>query len=504
MMTRRIFIWVFCFLCLHLPGQEWMVSYVGGHLWGHTTLVDGFVDGEGVAFFAGCEGADKDHTDALLMRIEPDGTHTEFRYERSGCHSKATCVIEMSDHNLFVAGNLSDANDDYVMVLILDKQLNLLQERQYGKEVEAVSFRNCKAALDNHHHVIVSTAVVQNNSFQGTDLHGVFFKFNEQGELVSHRYLIEDYPDPLYFFMDFRLRQMWYQEVDETLLCLCTGYGGVLSFVTFDSAFNYLEEHPIWREEIDRSDHTLNREDCYTDYWYNDEEALFFSSRGDYDHNKLRVSRVNTRGEFLDFICLNERPDTIDDAATSRCMAAVNDSTFYFLCHSHTWALYPGIGCVYQLNGRHEILGRHLDDEHQCYQSRMVLPTSDHGCIVVYDSCVYQSQPHVMHPVIKKLTPDDFEKVFLSVETQKDYPIQIGSPYPNPASQAIFIPLEEKITDNCRLRISDSRGLVVLSRIVNAGGCSVRIDISSLKHGAYQYQLSSIDGILQTGKFIKE
>ena len=504
MMKTQIIIWTLCLLCLHLPAQEWIVSYVGGHLLGHTTLVDGFVDSEGVAFFAGCEGADKDHTDALLMRVEPDGTHAEFLYERPGCHSKATCVIEMSDHNLFVAGNLADADDDYVMVLVLDKQLNLLQEHQYEKEVEALSFRNCKAVLDNHNHVIVSTAVVQENSFQGTDLHGVFLKFNEQGELVSSRYLIEDYPDPLFFFMDFRLRQMWYQEADERLLCLCTGYGGVLSFVTFDSAFNYLEEHPIWREVIDRSDHTLNREDSYTDYWYNDEEALFFSSRGDYDHNKLRVSRVNTHGEFLDFICLNERPDTIDDAATSRCMAAINDSTFYFLCHSHTWPLYPGIGCVYQLNGHQEIVGRHLDDEHQCYQSRMVLPTSDHGCIVVYDSCVYQSQPHVMHPVIKKLTPDDFENAFLSVETQQMNLIQNGLPYPNPAGQTVFIPLDVKMAGDCRLRIFDARGLVVLNRIVNAGCCTAHIDISSLKHGAYQYQLSSIDGILQTGKFIKE
>ena len=234
-----------------VSAQEWVVSYVGDYPSGLTTLVDGFIDEDGVTFLAGREGVDDEVSDALLMRIEPDGRHTEFKYLKEGYHSKATCIIEMNDHNLFVAGHLSDEADDYIMVLVLDKQFNLLHERQYEKEVEAVSFRDCKAALDCHDHVIVSTAVVQDNQYQGTDIHGVFFKFTYQGDLVSHRYLIEEYPHPLYFFMDFRLRQMWYKEETETLLCLSTGYGGVLSFVTFDSAFNYVEEHPIWRDEID-------------------------------------------------------------------------------------------------------------------------------------------------------------------------------------------------------------------------------------------------------------
>lgn len=471
---------------------------------GLTTLADGFIDGDGVTFLAGREGIDNEVSDALLMRIEPDGTHSEFKYHREGCLSKATCIIEMNNHNLFVAGNMSDDKDDYVMVLILDKQLNLLEERSYAKEIEAVSFRNCKATLDSHNHVIVATAVAQNNQYQGTDLHGVFFKFTYQGDLVSHRYLIEDYPHPLYFIMDFRLRQMWYKEENETLLTLSTGYGGVLSFVTYDSAFNYIEEYPIWRDETDRSDHTLYREDSYTDYWYNEEEALFFSSRGDYDHNKLRVSRVNTHGEFLDFICLNERADTIDDAATSRCMATANDSIFYFLFHYHTWPLYPGIGCVYQLNERQEIVGRHLDDEHQCYQSRIVLPTADNGCVVVYDSCNYQALPDIKHPVIKKLSTDDFEQVFLSSEPTLANPFQDFSPYPNPADHVIHIPLYGQGTAGRRLRITDTKGLIVADYHVGQEDTLLQIDISGLKPGMYLYQLYTIDQTLLSKKFIKK
>lgn len=503
MMKKRLFTLVLCLFFSHLSAQEWVVRYVGQHLTGLTTFVDGFIDEDGVTFLAGREGINENVSDALLMRIEPDGTHSVFRYDRDGCHSRATCILEMNDHNLFVAGNLSDANDDYLMALILDKQLNLLEERQYAKEVEAVSFRACQATLDSHDHVIVSTAVAQNNPYQGLDLHGVFFKFDYHGDTVSHRYLIEDYPDPLYFFMDFRLRQMWYKE-NETLLCLCTGYGGVLSFVTFDSAFNYIEEYPIWRSESDRFEHSINRDDGYTDYWYNEEEALFFSSIGDYERNKLRVSRVNAHGEFQEFICLNERPDTIDDAASSRCMAAVNDSTFYFFFHYHVPILFPGNGCVYQLNDRLEIVGRHLDDDHLSYSSRLILPTADNGCIVVYDSCAYEMMTANRHPVIKKLSPNDFEQVFLSVKEPIAHPYWDCFPYPNPADNIIHIHTPDNGTSNRRVRITDTQGITVADRIVPPEAEHLQFDISGLKPGLYHYSLYTPDKTLLTEKFIKK
>ena len=500
-MKKRLFTIVTCLLCIHLSAQDWVVSYVGEHLSGFTTLADGFVDTDGVTFLAGQEGPNETASNALLLRIEPDGVYSTFRYDKEGYQSKATCILEMNDHHLFVAGNMADDDDDYIMVLILDKHFNLLYERQYEKDVEAVSFRACKATLDCHNHVIVSSAIVRNNAYQGTELRGLFLKLNYQGEKVGQRYLIEEYPDPLYYFMDFRMRQMWYKGDSETLLCLSTGYGGVLSFVTFDSAFNYIEEHPVWRNE-ERYENTLFREDAYTDYWYNDEDALFFSSRGDYDDNKLRVSRVNTQGTFLDFICLNERTDTIDDAANARCMASANDSTFYFLFHYHTWPLYPGIGCVYQLNDRLEIIGRHLDDDHPCYQSRLVLPTADNGCIVVYDSCAYQPLPKTKHPVIKKLSPNDFEQVYMSVVTTS---VPKGSsPFPNPADQVIHFPLGNHKNLPCRCRVTDALGRLITDRIVGPTDSILQMDISGLAPGVYQFLLYTSHRTLLSEKFIKK
>lgn len=501
-MKKLILALLFSFIYLNIPAQEWNIHYSGDYPEGCTHFHDGFIDEDGVTFLAGQTGPDTDTPETLFMRIEPDGSHSEYKYSKPGFHSRATCIIEMPDHNLFAAGNLYGETDDFVIVLILDKQLNLLEEKQYAKEVEGDSFGICKATLDSHQHIIVSTYVIQENAYQGFDYRGMFYKFDTHGDLISHRYLYEDYPHPVYFFFDFRLRQMWYKPDNETLLCLAPGYGNMLSFITFDSAFNYIEEHEIWQDDIDRSDHTLYR-DCYTDYWYSEEEALFFSSRGDADHNKLRVSRVNTQGEILDFIRLNERADTIDDAAHSRCMAAANDSIFYFSFYYHTLSYYPGTACVYMLNDHQEIIGRYVDDELDCYRSHLVLASADGGCITVNDSCNYYSFTSKTRPIIKKLRIEDFETIPLSISHDERPHSATGEAYPNPCNEIIHIPVPYDSHPNIRCQVYDHFGHIVIDRIVRHSSM-LELDVSKLRTGVYHYRIYTDKETLLTEKFIKK
>lgn len=504
MMKKTIFIFALFLLSFSLPAQEWSIRYSGAYPLGFTRFLDGFIDEDGVTFLSGQEGADESQCNALLMRIESDGSHREFIYNKIGHYSKANCIIEMPNHNLFVAGNLYDENDDYFMVLIFDKQLNLLFERQYEKEVEADSFKDCKATLDHHGHVIVTTAVAISNMYQGFDFRGVLFKFDFQGNMLNSRYLIEDYPNPLYFIMDYRPRQMWYNENSETLLCLTTGYGGVLSFVSFDSTFNYIGEFPILNDDAGAPEQTLCRLDSYTDYWYNEDEALFFCGTCDYERDKLRVARVNTSGEILELIQLNERTDTIDDPATRRCMAAVNDNIFYFSFYYHTWKYYPGFACVYQLNERQEIVGRHIDDDHDRYRASLILPTSDYGCITVNDSCSYESISQIRHPVIRKLTLEDFEHVPLTIgEQHTGLDDKTSMPFPNPTEGTLNIPLpcfEQQV----RCRICDSKGIIATDRIVASDTQLLQFDVSKLKNGLYHYQIYTPNKTLLQGKFVKK
>lgn len=482
-----------------LRAQQWTLHYKEEYPEGRTHFYDGWVDPEGVAFLAGEEGTDYGHPHALLMRIEPDGRHTEFHYHRPGCYTKATCLIETSNRNLFVAGNCSIGGQDSLLLLLFDKDLNLLVERCYGKDRPAGPFGSCKALCDPYGQLILATTVSVENEYHGTEHRGVFLKFNAHGELLHQRYLMADYPDPLYDFMDFNLRQLWYRPEDETLLCLAPASGGVMSFVRFDTLFNYLEAHPIWRDETDKSDHTLFR-DCYTDHWYSDHEALFFSSRGDADHNKLRISRVSTEGDFLEFIHLNERPDTIDDAARHRCMAKANDSTFYFGFHTHTVGYHPGVSGVYRINDQLEITGRHLDDDHDHYRSWMVLPTPDGGCLSINDSCAWASTANLGHPVIRKLLPDDFESVTCTVLSAFGGQ-HLPHPYPNPAETVLTIPLQQLPT---RFQVFDGQGRLLCDRLVKGQGNYLQFDVSGLRPGLYCFRLFQDGHPPLQGTFLKQ
>ena len=240
-----------CFLvilvlgCLSLPAQEWSVRYPSGHPSGYNHFHDGFVDGNGTTFMVGQEGPDKDTPEAILLRVTSDGSPLSYRYSKPGFHSIANCIVEMPEDKLFIAGNLNNDTCDRLLVLIFDKNLDLLEERQYDKEVDSLSLGKSRGILDSHGNVIVSTYASQNNGYKGLFYRGILFKFDQYGDTLRHRYLLADEPNPVSYLVDFKVRQLWYKAASEHLLCLAPGFGGVMSFITFDSAFNYIEEHSI-------------------------------------------------------------------------------------------------------------------------------------------------------------------------------------------------------------------------------------------------------------------
>ncbi len=501
-MSKKIFFFVSIYLyCVSLPAQEWSVRYPTGHPSGYNHFHDGFIDKDGTLSLVGQEGPTKDFPDAILFRVGPNGSHSAYKYSKPGFRSLANCIVEMSDDRIFVTGNLMNDTSDRLMVLIFDKGLNLLAERLYDKEVDSLTFGKSRAILDSHGNVIVSTYATQNNGYKGVFHRGIFFKFNQQGDTLRHRYLLAEEPDPVAYLVDFRLRQMWYDSKTERLLCLVPGYGGVMSFITFDSDFNYIEEHPIWNDQIAKSDRTLYR-DCYTDHWFSEEEALFFSSIGDADHNRLRVSRVTTQGEILEIFPLNARADTIDDAAQPRCMAAPNDSTFYFSFHYHPWGYYPGTACVYQLNKQLELVGYHIDDDHDSYRTCLIFPTADGGCITVNDSCNYYPFATKTLPIVRKLGPADFIHIPWSI-TENNQALPSVNAYPNPCFETLHIPITTEY-QHTRCQVYDLQGRILMDCMVQPSGTLLNLDVSTLKPGLYHFRIYSDQTTLFSEEFLKK
>lgn len=504
-MKRNIYITILlCLLCGVLSSQNWVVDYHGDYPSGRTHFSSGFVDEDGVTFLSGYQGSDGSNSETLLMRIEPDGTHTETVYHKEGCRSMAHCIVETDDHKLFVTGIFNDNLDNYLMTLIYDKELNLLHEARYEKEMDAIMFGESNATVDSHGNIIVSTALANHNQYGAWDYHGVFYKFDSQGELLSHKFLLAEAPDPVFYLRRFQVRQMWYREEDEQLLCLAPGFGNVMSFITFDSAFNYISEYPILRghdsDTVSDDFHTLIS-DCYTDHWYTPEEALFFSSKGDENRNKLRISRVNIQGEYLDFIRLHERADTIDDVAHHRCMATANDSTFYFSFYQHVYSRYPGEAAVYMLNDRLEIIGRYVDDQHDSFRSMLIMPTPDGGCITVNDSTGIELNSPCVHPKITKLRKEDFETIGLDVISEET---AFPTPFPNPTTGMLYLPLSDMTLSKGRFRVYDQQGRVVSDRILDGCQGMLQVNLSSLKAGIYFYEIRDKDTILLRERIVKE
>lgn len=488
-----------CLMTCTARSQTWTVHCKNLTPFEYTEFEDGFVDEDGIVYLAGRNGNDYEHGAAYVMRIQPDGGTSTYRYEENECLSSLSSIIAMDDERIFVAGNLSDDEDDYIFTMVMDKNLNVLSTHRYAKEVEGIRFGRCTALSDEEGHVIVASSIVREQSIW-IENKGVLIKYNDDNHPILQRYLIADYPEPMYFMNRFKVRQMWNQH-DGTFLCLAPGSEEIYSFLTFDSDFNLLDEKYIQDEQCDILGHTLS-EDCFSDLWTSSEEAIIFSSLGWYDRNKLRAMKINADGEFLEYVHINERNDTIDFVAPFHCMAAANDTTLYFCTSYGTHPGYPGFASIYLLNDRLEITGHHLETDDECLKASMILATQDGGCISIYDSCSFQLNSHDSYPIISKLSRDDFDVIPWSI-IENTHATQSFCAYPNPTHESLFIPFQTLDIGHARCQISDITGRIILDCVIDSNSGILHVDVSRLNNGIYNYSLYNNKNILYLGTFLK-
>lgn len=482
-----------------VTAQSWTIRCRDLNAFEYTEFEDGFIDNQGVAFLAGRSGDDHEQSKAYLMRIDSDGTPSTIRYEEGVC-SCLNSIIEYDEGRIFAAGNLSDENEDFIFTMFLDKNLNVLSTCRYAKEQNGNRFGRCTAIPDGEGHIVVASSLEKEYSFL-IESKGVLLKYNDENIPILSRYLIADYPDPFYYMNRFKVRQMWFNNDDNTFLCLVPGTDGIYSFITFDTDFNLLEERPIQDEMSDILGHTLS-DDCYTDLWKSD-EAIVFSSLGWFDHNKLRVMKINTDGDFLDFIHFNERGDTIDNVSLYHCMAAANDTTLFFSTDYSIYPAYPGTANIYLLNDRLEIIGNHLDDKDESLRSSIILASPDGGCISVYDSCSYQYNCSDSYPIISKLSREDFHCIPWSIKNHETPNLSSLDVYPNPTDGILYIPFDTFDGRHSRCQIKDMAGRTLLDCLLDTNTGTLQIDVSSLNKGLYNYVIYNNKNIITKGTFIK-
>jgi hypothetical protein len=76
--------------------------------------------------------------------------------------------------------------------------------------------------------------------------------------------------------------------------------------------------------------------------------------------------------------------------------------------------------------------------------------------------------------------------------------------YPNPATDYVTIELPENLPQNAELKLYNALGQMVFQRSLNKGEKAIKLDLKGFEIGAYFFEIIGEDGVLGSGKFVKE
>ena len=76
--------------------------------------------------------------------------------------------------------------------------------------------------------------------------------------------------------------------------------------------------------------------------------------------------------------------------------------------------------------------------------------------------------------------------------------------FPNPARDNTTIELSEYLTNTAALKVYNSLGQLVLQRPLNKGEKAIKLDLKGFEAGVYFFEVVEEDGVLGSGKFVRE
>ena len=104
--------------------------------------------------------------------------------------------------------------------------------------------------------------------------------------------------------------------------------------------------------------------------------------------------------------------------------------------------------------------------------------------------------------MLMKFRREDIEITWDVVEENSATPPL--SPYPNPTTGIINIPLPEAVADNARILLFDAVGVKCLDSVVGQEGNLIRLDTGNLASGLYLYRIVAGSRMVAEGKFVKD
>lgn len=439
-------------------------------------------------------------TEAFVVKVDEHGNYTEKHFPVEDGSSKLWDIISIDDGRYFLVGVSKTNNNEYLWVLVIDDELNIVKEHFYEKEegysVSDSEFYNAKAVIDDDGTIVACVGVRMPFIYPETyRTRAVFMRFNMDCERLNSVFISPDAYGNLFYDTNFWLTSIMNAPNDD-ILVIGPGSGNCQSILRFDSDFNLIKYKHIIEPTL-----IWPADDAHSDYWIDNNNILLVSCFNDPDiHNKAMLVFGKTSlndGMIYDNIWIN-KTDTLNYTVDNHSMCYANDTTIYLASCARlgSWTG-PYALEIYLVTKNLEILGSKYFYDEIGYWPTTTIATKDDGIIAVSTSISERTY-------IKKLLREDFNPIPCSVSEVPKETIK-ALVYPNPAKDKLNIDISNlpQNTEN-RVSITDMQGITRMNRIIQGTGNLLTIDVSSLEPGAYVYSVYNREKEVFNGRFVKE
>ena len=184
--------------------------------------------------------------------------------------------------------------------------------------------------------------------------------------------------------------------------------------------------------------------------------------------------------------------------------AYINDTTVFALTYCRrTMVSVNHQANVILLDGCLNILGRKAYSHQElAYLPGSPVAFSDGGCLVPMSKSRLGGGDSQFQGMLMKFRREDIEITWDVV--QENTATSLLSPYPNPTTGILNIPIGETNCQDARLQIFDMKGGIWLDSALDKQGNLITVDTQNLEAGLYVYKLLDGNREVANGKFVKE
>ena len=492
--------------------QEWTVQIETGNTWALNDVIS--VDDGESALCMGCTS----NKHGLLVKVDKDGEHIDRLVHPQGMILNYFSAVELNDGNYMVFGVCDDSLCDphyqrYIRVDVFDSELEPINSRTFSVEDEAfdcfyvISGMLLNSILSPSGTVILAAAPAYYTEQEYYQRALQLYELDEELNILVMKSL------PTYYASS--IEEITYEPHSDNLLMAVEG-GNFLSSTGAPGIYVVdMSLEVISRKHLNKVQGGYGYEvdpiyEISTDgNWIDDDRLILHANkvqlnrRTTFYYSSLYVidSALNVYGEL--------RLPPYDSTAwmpRGTSTAYIDDTTIFAITYCAEW-LYSDI---YQANvilvDKHlNLLGRKaFRDDEFLFRPGQPAAFNDGGCLVPMLKRRGTNEPGdpEFQGMLMKFRREDIEITWDVV--QENTATSLLSPYPNPTTGILNIPIGETNCQDARLQIFDMKGGIWLDSALDKQGNLITVDTQNLEAGLYVYKLLDGNREVANGKFVKE